>query len=423
MPSARIRETAHAAQTASPTKDEVMAIESRIAQHEPPDFALLVAAGRLQVGVGSVRAFEQAAGCVTDWFEVLQLANTHRMVALVGSRLERLPAALIPADATAAWRLARRANAVEALRATGALARVAAAFAKAGVDALAYKGPALALAAYGDSGARTCVDLDFVVTPSEFRAARRALVSAGLRSRSGMSPAQEAVVFAAQGHAAMAWPSADEPFVELHWRFASERVPWSPPVAEVCARAIRTRIGSTEVLAPCDADQVLLLALHATRHHWEELESLVAFATFLQRATLDSAAVWQRARDVGGCTALRIGAALARRVLGVSVPDGWALAPQAELQVYALAQTVLEHWHRNGAWTEQEESAFEQACLERRRDRLRRGLVRTLYPSMREWEMMRLPALLAPLYLLLRWARLAWRMVPRSVASWRRLIG
>ena len=392
-------------------------------------FAVLCAAGRDVVGTAGPEAFRAVASEDHDWHDVLALARAHRMVALVGMRLDQLPPGTLPPDAVEAWRAARVECATDSLAAAGELARVVTLLRAAGVAAIAYKGPALSVAVYADAGVRPCADLDLVVPPREYGAARAALRGEGLASRHGFSRLQEAVVMYGQGHAEFAQPGRDAPFVELHWRFAAQRLPWSPPVHDVRARAVRVGVGGVEVLAPPPDDQVLLLALHGTRHAWEEFEWLVGFGVMLQRGAIDARMVLRRARAVGGVRALLVGVELARRVLGVTVSEAFVAHDIDHAGVDALVGTVMRRWEERAAAlavaarsagrgeeranerTDEraDELAFEDACIERLGDRMRWLLARALLPTLREWEAVQLPTLLTPLYVPFRVARLAWR--------------
>lgn len=392
-------------------------------------FAVLCAAGRAVAGTVGPEALRSVALGDHAWHDVLALAHAHRMVALVGARLDQLPPGTVPPDALEAWHAARVACATDSLAAAGELARVVTLLRAAGVEAVAYKGPALSVVLYGDAGVRPCTDLDLVVPPREYGAARAALCGAGFASRNGFSRVQEAVVMYGQGHADFAQPGRDAPFVELHWRFAAQRLPWSPPVPDLRARAERVSVGGVEALAPSANDQLLLLALHGTRHAWEQLEWLVGLGVLLQRGTVDARVVLRAARAVGGVRALLVGAELARRVLGVAVPEGFVQRAAADARVDALVGAVIRRWEERSAAlvaasrtdvraisagadeaaTRADERAFEGACIERFRDRMRWRLARTLLPTLREWEVVQLPAILTPLYVPFRVARLAWR--------------
>lgn len=370
----------------------------------------------LTVGVVPPRPLEDIVCDMHDWPKLLRLAHQHRMVSLVGARLEALPLGTIPLAELAVWRAMRLEQVGSALAAAGELARLVGALRQRSVDVLAYKGPALAQAAYGDVGARRCADLDVVVPPRVRGVARATLLREGFVSRRGMSAAQERIVMYAQGHADFA-RAPSVPFVELHWRFVGRRLPWTLSVHEVRARAERVLLGGVEVLAPRIDDQLLLLAWHGTRHGWAQFEWLVALGVFLQRGPVDAALVLKRAKDAGGRRAFLVGVQLARRVLGVSVAEVLERAAAADPAVEALVRTLEVRWVDGSLGTATFDAAFERACLERGRDRLWHWLATALLPTLREWEMVRLPAVLAPLYVPLRLIRLMWRRVGSSGES------
>ncbi len=382
------------------------------------EFDLLRAAGMAASGAGAEggAAFRATAPTVCDWLVVLEHARAHRMLAAVGVQVDALAPGTMPVDAARAWGAARLASAGAGLAAAAELARVAALLRAAGVEPVAYKGPALSLVAYGESGARPSTDLDLVVPPDEYPRARSALLAAGFRSRRGLSRVQEAWVMHGQGHADFARDADAVPFVELHWRFAAERLPWTLPVRDVRARGVRVRVGGADVIAPCAADQVVLLSWHGTRHHWAQFEWLASLAAILRRSAVDGDAVdgdavLARARTAGGVRAVLVGVELARRVLDAPVPAALSRAMALDARIEPLVRQVIAQWSDAAAWSVPAESAFERACLERPRDVLRRAAASAMLPTLREWESMRLPGVWAPLYVPLRLGRLAWRAV------------
>ena len=342
-----------------------------------------------------------------DWDALLDLARAHRLVELCGRMVEVLPPDVVAAPTRGRWMNERLVHAASALSAARELSHVLHVLTGAGVHALAYKGPALSLAAYGDIGARVCTDLDLVVSPREFARARAALVSAGYLARLGMSRGQEAVLCFGQGHAEYARAASDAPFVELHWRFAAQRLPWSPEVSDVLARSVLQQVGGVSALVPSDADHVLLLSMHGTRHHWAQLEWLVSLSAFLRR-DFDVDAVMERATRIGARRALLVGTALADTLLHAAVPAALARAAAADAvvrqRVAAIAQSLTV-----GESERSPPAGGERRLLHRRRDVARRLAAQLFLPTKREWELIRLPTVLAPLYVPLRLLRLGTR--------------
>ncbi|MEA3246141.1 MAG: nucleotidyltransferase family protein, partial [Gemmatimonadota bacterium] len=104
---------------------------------------------------------------VRDWATALVVAESQGMAPLAAREVLRLPGDGLDGDARALLTEAARRATVAALDATCELAAVAEALRAAGVAALPYKGPALALDAFGDVAARQFADLDIVVPADE----------------------------------------------------------------------------------------------------------------------------------------------------------------------------------------------------------------------------------------------------------------
>lgn len=368
---------------------------------------VLLAAARL--ASADPTRLREAARRVRDWDTVVELARWHRVVPFVSRQLTAHALDAVEESALERLHDAARDVAARALASARELVRLLDGFAAAGVRALAYKGPALALAAYGDVGLRDCVDLDFVVSPADVSCARDVFVALGYRQREGMSRAQEGAIYGGQGH----FPYVrDGQLAELHWRFCATRFPWNPPLGEILDRSTTVELAGARIAVPAREDQLLLLLLHGTRHLWAELEWVLAVAELLRAGTLDGSALLDRTRAVGGRRAALVGFEVARRALGAPVPDPLVAEAARDAHVASLAREALaclcdgpsaSPLQRNNA------RAFHLQCLEQPRDRVRFVLQGALRPTPREWEVVRLPGALTFLYVPIRIGRLLLR--------------
>src|SRR5947209_15891281 len=102
------------------------------------------------------------AGCL-DWDYFYRLARRHSLVPLVFFQLNKLAAELVPSEALAQCRRDYQENAARNVLLTDELVSALRALSETGVDAITFKGPALAVAAYGDLSLRRFVDLDLIV--------------------------------------------------------------------------------------------------------------------------------------------------------------------------------------------------------------------------------------------------------------------
>ncbi len=351
----------------------------------------------------------EAARGVRDWEAVIDLAAWHRVVPFVSRQLSAHGAGAVAASTIERLRGSAREIAARALGSARELVRVLAAFGADGVRSLPYKGPALALAAYGDAGLRDSADLDFVVAPCDVDRARGVLRDLGYRPREGMSRAQEGAVYGGQGH----FPYVrDGRLAELHWRFAATRFPWNPALTPILDRATTVELAGARITVPSAQDHVLLLALHGTRHVWAELEWVLSLAELLRKDRPDGASLLAEATAIGGRRALLVGLEVARRALGAPVPDLLVAAAAGDATVELLvgeSLSCLMGGTADSPLRRHNARAFYLRCLERQADRVRFVVQSTLRPTPREWEAVRLPGMLAPLYVPVRLGRLLLR--------------
>src|SRR5206468_4850779 len=123
------------------------------------------------------------------------------------------------------------------------------ALAAAGIDALAYKGPALAMRAYGELGMRAFVDLDLLVRPDDVPRAIEALSAAGYAAALALSRAQERCFRRVDGDYPLVHRETGV-LVELHARVSSERFCMPISTDALLRRSITVPLGGGEVRTP-----------------------------------------------------------------------------------------------------------------------------------------------------------------------------
>lgn len=353
----------------------------------------------------------RAATGNADWERFLGLARDHRLVPHVHRQIALLDD-VVPATIRAMLHDETRAIGLRSLLMARQLAEIADAFERADVSVIAFKGPALSLAAYGDLGARSSMDLDIVVTPPALNRARSLLHTLGYESRARMSPSQERTLQRSFGHYVYTRDAGPSP-VELHWSFSSARYPWTLPPADVVRRATRVAIGEAGVPAPDVHDDVILQAMHGARHQWEQLEWLVVFSERLSpRASWapDPRVLLERAAAQRSTGAFLLGVWLADHLIGAAVPAALHALARDDATVVRLGREIVDRFYRGAPpYTAAENRAFCLDLIETPGARVRFLADEVFLPTMREWELVQLPEPLLPLYVPIRLGRLAWR--------------
>jgi hypothetical protein len=260
-----------------------------------------------------------------------------------------------------------------------------------------YKGPTLALAAYGSVAAREFGDLDLLVRGRDFERARRLLEAGGYRLfEDEWLPVRHLcheVPFVADERRVQ---------IDLHRRVlsrelfpVSERALWSQ-LEPVRVGELETRTFRAELL-------LVVLCEHAHKHRWERLSWIADLAHLLAaRPAFD----WQRslelARGAGSLRVLGVGLLLATGLFGAPVPPSIGARFDGDAATRELAATIRERLYYGREWDEVELDRDLVALQWRGRERLRDRIRLAVTPNESDWIVWPLPAALAPLYYLVR---------------------
>jgi hypothetical protein len=347
-----------------------------------------------------------------DWTEVLDVAEAHGLLGVAAREVASSAGAMVPGG-VAAIRDRQRAEAARGLAAAHQLAALVEALRRRGVEALPYKGPALALDVWGDATLRSVADLDIVVAPHDAAAAAAALTTEGYVPDGPTDWRELRRVNGWQGHAVFRREEGALP-VELHWRFCASRLPWSPDLGSILARSRRQPIAGVDVAVPATEDQVLLVLLHAARHGWDQLDALACAGVLLARG-VNAVELLARARAVNGLRALLAGLEAVRRLFAPPLPPAIVAAIGADARIPLLGDLALARVRAGSAGTHRD-ARLQYELLDTPAARVRFVAQVMFTPTPRDRALVRLPVALDALYAPLRVARLAWRAARRRRA-------
>jgi hypothetical protein len=214
-----------------------------------------------------------------------------------------------------------RENATRNVLLAGELVRVAHLFGEAGVEPLAYKGPALAVQAYGDLSLRRFIDLDVIVRRRDVARAGELLLSLGFAKPEGLTPAHEKFLLRRQHNLAFKGDGG-KLTVELHWEVSPAPFASVPLGEGAWERASTVTLHGAEVKCLAPEDLLLALAVHGTKHLWERLAWVCDVAALVNSQTeLDWDFVLRRARESRVERMLYLALRLARGLVGAKLPE------------------------------------------------------------------------------------------------------
>lgn len=338
-----------------------------------------------------------------DWTRLLDRAMDQGMVPLLRRHLAAGTWAGVP-ETVRGWlderhEENRRRNRLLTIELLALLDR----FAAAGIEAIPFKGPIVAVTCYGDLDARLFGDVDLLVDSADVRAAIQVMAATGYDPLIPLSETQRKAFLRHRTEYPLQRPSRGG-IVDLHWELFHRQFCF--PLTPDRGRLREVRLADQPVRTLGIEDQLLMLCAHATKHLWIRLEWIAAVAWLIAREPdLDWARVRARARALGGERMVRLGLALAVGLLGTRAAPGF---PGEDAEVARLRDDVVDRL-RDGSPPPSDWWRFYLRARERRRDRVE-FLVRTaITPTIGDWRLVDLPPALAGLHYALRPFRLLGR--------------
>src|ERR1041385_2527918 len=128
-----------------------------------PEDQLLVCVARPTLNEDTIRQIREIGRGELDWQYVLATASSHGVLALLSQHLQSIGPGLAPSLVGAKLALENQQNTERCLALAGELTRIVSALTAHGIPSISFKGPTLALMAYGDLGLRQFTDLDILI--------------------------------------------------------------------------------------------------------------------------------------------------------------------------------------------------------------------------------------------------------------------
>ncbi len=354
----------------------------------------------------------QALQSPIHWDSVLRLSEHHRILPALHSAVYGRED--VPAGIQSALRSRFQTNAMKALRFTAELARVTRAFADSGIEVLAHKGPALAQLLDRDPALRQFGDLDLLVRSGDVARSRLVLRQLGYEPQLQLSPRQEKA-YLHSGYEYVFGLNDDRNLIELQWRILPRFYAIEFDMDAMFERSIEIQIEGFRVRILCSEDLMLVLCVHAAKHGWAQLGMLRDIAT-LADLGLDWEWVRAEARRLGIFRILLVSLLLARDLLSCPLPA--TLADFREIQdAEKLAEAIQPRLDAAEEPDIRSLRYFREFAVARERwqDRARFAARLALTPSLSEWESVRIPDSLFPLYRAVRMGRLLKRAIAPTI--------
>lgn len=375
-----------------------------------PEVELLLCCARTCINSETAEQIKTLLQKDIDWDYLIRTALSHRVMPLLYWSLNATCPEAVPNARLAQLRDYFHINARRNLFLTGELLKLLNLFEAHGIPAIPYKGPVLAVSAYGKLELRQFWDLDILIHKRDILSTKNLLISQGYQLKHQLNW---------EYHFAHKDSRVN---VDLHWGITQRERPFSLDFERLWSRLEPVSLAGTKVLNLQPEDLVIILCVQVTKDCWqwqEQLVKLVKVCDIAELIRVHPGMDWNRviaqAGKLGSERILFLGLLLARDLLGTALPEEISLSMQAHPVVKALAKQVCERLflanHRSRAaerppkYLDIEKNLFYFRVRERLQDKVPYILHLVhlaIAPTPADREFLPLPASLSFLYYLLR---------------------
>ncbi|MEP6920866.1 MAG: nucleotidyltransferase family protein [bacterium] len=305
-----------------------------------PEVELLLVCARVHVDPQQAARLRELIEKGLDWGYLLRLTDRHGLLPLLHWHLNACCADAIQAEHRQYLRTAFQRVSALNIFLTHELQRLLALFATERIEAVPYKGPALAEQLYGNVALRQFSDLDILVSPNDVTRARDLLVAEGYAPLPLLTDRQQAVLFKTQCNLPFTRDNK-RLVVELHWTVSAPNFARPFESDAFWGSLEEGQLNGIAIRRPATEHLLLSLCIHGSKHLWERLAWISDIAGLIeQNQNLDWQQLVTRARGTGSERMLSLGLYLAVDLLGAKLPPKIEQVLNSDEMVPALAASV-----------------------------------------------------------------------------------
>ncbi len=261
-----------------------------------------------------------------DWEYVIAISSRNGLLPLLSRNLLQDFPDAIPAEIRERLSTFYQSHAQENLFLSFKLAEIVKLLENNEIPVFSFKGPTLAIQAYGDPALRHYVDLDLLVQPRHFDRAIELFVRSGYKSATPSGPLRRKLLFFTRKKDVNLFSLDDRVQVELHWKLSGSHFSLPFELDRLWNRMEFLNLGGTEIRVLAFNDLFVYLCLHGARHGWERIAWISDLRELILRreaaiGTIDWNDVGHHAREYGCEKVVALGLFLVHDLFGSRSDD------------------------------------------------------------------------------------------------------
>jgi hypothetical protein len=392
------------------------------------EYSMLLSCARTRVDTQQLEQMRALARKQLDWDFIFTKALPHALIPLLYCNLNKYCADLVPSSVLQRLGSDNQINAERNRKNTAEMIRVLREFKAAGISAVPYKGPALAILAHGDIELRKFWDLDIVIRPRDILSAKTLLISQGYEwhpMQGQVTGHNEARNFRVWYEYSFIHPDT-RAMIDLHWRITPNRFPFDVDLDGLWEQLKPARLLDKDIqVFPTEAS-LLFLCVHGCKDMWWKRIGWICDISELLASNpdIDWSYCFDLANKTGARRMLLLGLSLAHELLQAPLPEQVLSRIRSDNAVQPLVDHVIRRLFDDQSAIDYfvERQRFHISVRERFRDRLpayrhmvKAAFAKVFLPDSKTQELIRLPTSLSVLYYLVHPVRLVNRLWSQTI--------
>jgi hypothetical protein len=212
-----------------------------------------------------------------------------------------------------------------------------------GIEALAFKGPALAQMAHGDITLRQFGDLDILVRKEDIYRIDSLLKGQGYERLLALTPVQEKI-WIKYAHDMGLIHKQKRVHFEMHWSFLDEDYPMQVDLSDFWKETGVVKINGYNIALFGNENLLYYLCIHGSKHLWERIEWIKDIDLLVRGGEIDWNDIFQKSKGTGFEKMLCLGLSLSASLLKTPFPEivHKQIAKHQELDT--SISFILESW-------------------------------------------------------------------------------
>jgi hypothetical protein len=251
-----------------------------------------------------------------EWGYIRESAIQHGIIPLLYKQLKGEMADLVPLDEFSTLRTLFIENAVKNIQMTQHLLNVIDLLADSDVEAMPFKGPALAIQAYGDLSMRSFGDLDILIRARDLSRVYPIMIDQGYVLNDPVQTIIDRISkIIYKKHLLF---SFHEYHLELHFKIIERLYAVSLDMDQIWDRSLPIFINGQKIKTLSPEDMVIVMCFHGLKHTWQDLKWLADLIYMISNhPDINWHDVFVRAEEMGLKRIVLIGLLLAQKYGGI----------------------------------------------------------------------------------------------------------